>query len=503
MADLARLVLRLAAGLGLAAAAGMAAADTLRVVIPNPPIGRGNPYQASGPANAYVAPAIFDALTVIDRDGEVQPGLALSWQSDASGRTWTFWLRPGVTFSNGAPFDADSVVAALNYMTGKPQPADLVLLEFSDVAGFRALDPLTVEVVGRGPIPLLPRAASVLFVVEPETWRRLGPQEFAAAPVGTGPFKVDRWGAAGIALSAASQSWRRPNVDGLEFLFQLEATARLQSLLAGRSDIVFGVGVEDRAALDSVGATLVFASIPQVTTLMLLAAKPGSPFADVRVRQAVNYAVDKTRLVDAFFGGQLPTAGQPAARTAIGYNPELAPYPYDPARAKALLREAGRENGFTFAIDAAVGSSGPDGAIYQQIAQDLAAVGITMDIRAMPGIRFGQVFRAGSWEGDAFAFHYTAVPTFDALRSLKYYQCASEPAVYCDPGSTPLLDQAEQAPTLSARADIARRVMARYHEQAAALFLFETPGFHAVGQRVRGFRMDNMRIAFEEIELAR
>lgn len=478
-----------------------AAAETLRVAIPNPPIGRGNPFQATGPANAYVAPAIFDALTVIDGEGNLHPGLALSWSSDPSGRIWTFRLRPDVKFSNGAPFNAEAVVAALSYLIDKPQPADLVPLEFIDVAGVRAIDPLTVEVTGKGPIPLFPRAASVLFVVEPETWKRLGPQGFGGAPIGTGPFRVERWGAAGITLSAAAQSWRRPKVENLEFLFQLEATARLQSLLAGRTDIVFNVGPEDRAALDSVGATLMPVPIPQVTTLMLLAAKPNSPFADVRIRQAVNYAVDKERLVKAFYGGAIAAAGQPAARMVLGYDPDVRPYPYDPARAKALLAEAGRGGGFSFTIDAVVGSSASDGAVYQQVAQDLAAVKIEMVVRAMPGIRFGQVFRAGSWEGDAFAFHYTSVPTFDGIRALKYYHCDSQPPVFCDPAVMPLLAEADRAPDIPTRIAVARRVMARYHDQAAGLFLFESPGFHGVAKRVRGFRMDSMRIAFDEIEL--
>jgi ABC-type transport system substrate-binding protein len=74
--------------------------------------------------------------------------------------------------------------------------------------------------------------------------------------------------------------------------------------------------------------------------------------------------------------------------------------------------------------------------------------------------------------------------------------------VYCDSGASELIARADQAADLDARAAIARQVMARYRDQAAALFLYETPGFHAVAERVRGFHMDNMRIAFEEIELA-
>lgn len=477
-------------------------AATLRVAISNPPIGRGNPYQASGPTNSYVAPAIFDALTVVDAGGKLQPGLALSWSSDPGARVWTFRLRPNVTFSNGAPFDADAVVAALTYLTGAPMLSDLVRLEFADVAAFRAVDPLTVEISGRQPMPLLPWAASVLYVVEPAIWRRLGPQGFAAAPVGTGPFRVERWGSAGIMLAAAEHSWRRPKVQNLEFVFQQDATSRLQSLLAGRIDIAVGAGPEDRGAIEAAGGRLVPVPVPSVTAIMLLPDKAGSPFADVRVRQAINYAVDKDQLVSSFYGGAMPPAGQPAARTAVGYDAAVAPYPHDPARARALLAEAGRGDGFSFVIEAPVGSTGSDGAIYQQIAQELAAVKVEMIVRSVPGVRFGQIFRTGAWEGDGFAFLYTASPTFDVIRALKYYTCAAEPLVFCDPAATPLFAEAEQAPDIETRAAIARRIMARYHDQAAALFLYESPGFHGVAATVRGFRMENQRIAFDEIDVA-
>lgn len=485
--------------LALAPAAAIAA--TLRVAIPNPPIGRGNPYQATGPANAYVAPAIFDALTVMDADGQPQPALATSWDSDPSARVWTFRLRPGVTFSNGEPFNAEAVVAALEYLTRAPQPADLVPLEFADVDSFRAIDPLTIEITARGPAPLLPRAVSVLFVVAPEAWRRLGPQGFANAPVGTGPFQVENWGAAGISLRAFTKSWRAPKVERLEFLFQLEATARLQSLLSGRSDIAIGLGAETRPSIEAAGGTLAFVSLPQTMTIMVLPDKPGSPFADVRVRRALNYAVNKNRLNDAFFDGLLAPTGQPAARTSLGYDPAIAPYPYDPTRAKALLTEAGYGDGFSFVAEAPVGSTGSDAAVYQQIAQDLAAVKVEMVLRAITGLKFGQVFRTGGWGGHAFTYLYSSAPTFDGIRALKYYRCGYQPLTYCDPVAEPLFAEADLAPDIERRASIGRRIMARYHDQAAAIFLYEAPGFHGVAASVRNFRMDNFRIAFDGVKL--
>jgi peptide/nickel transport system substrate-binding protein len=482
--------------------AGSAPAATLRLAIPNPPIGRGNPYQAPGPANAFVAPAVFDALTTVDGDGTVRQALALSWSSDAEARVWTFRLRPGVSFSNGAAFDADAVVSALRYLTGTPLPADLVPLEFAEVAGFRVLDPLAVEITARRPLPLLPRIASVLFVVEPQAWARLGPQGFAAAPVGTGPFKVERWGSAGVTMSAARTSWRAPRLDGLEIVFQQDATARLQGLLAGRLDIALSLSAEDRLPIEDRGGRLLAVPVPAVTALFFLTAKPGSPFADVRVRRALNYAVDKERLVRSFFAGAVPVAGQPAAHNVLGYDPAIGAYPYDPARAKALLTDAGHGDGFAFTLEAVVGSSGTDGAIYQQIAQDLAAVGVHMTVRSVPGLRLGQNFRTGQWDGEAFAFFTTAEPTLDGVNALKYYTCDFTPRMFCDPDAAPLFAAAAAATTLDTRAAAARRLMARTHDQAPALFLYESPRFQGVSARVKDFRMDGARIAFEALDLA-
>jgi len=486
--------------LGLATP-NIGAAATLRLAIPNPPIGRGNPYQAPGPANTLVAPAIFDALTVIDGKGQLTPGLALSWSSDAAAKVWTFKLRPHVTFSNGTAFDADAVVAALTYLTKNPLPGDLVAIEFTDVQEFQALDPLTVQIKTRHPMPLLPHMASVLFIVEPNTWRALGPQGFAAAPVGTGPFRVEKWGPEGIRLDAVPTSWRAPKMDKLEILFQQDATSRLQGLLAGRIDIALALAADDEAALKTVGAKLLPVPIPSVTAIMFLAAKPGSPFADERVRQAANYAVDKERLVRAFFSGAFAPSGQAAAKYVLGHDPSILPYPYDPARARALLSAAGYADGLAFTFEAVVGSSGSDGAMYQQIAQDLEDVKIHTTIRSSPGIRFGQLFRTGEWTSDAFAFIYGAEPAFDGIRALKYYSCDWKPQMYCDPKAEPLFKLAEAAPTIAARAEIGRQIMARYHDQAAGLFLFDSPRFHGVSGRLRDFGMQNTRIEFESIHV--
>lgn len=288
-------------------------------------------------------------------------------------------------------------------------------------------------------------------------------------------------------------------MDALEILFQQDAFSRVQGLLAGRIDIALALGPENREALESSGAALHGVPIPSVTALIFLTAKAGSPFADVRVRQAVNYAVDKERLARTFYDGDVTVSGQPATHTALGYDPTIQPYAFDPARAKALLADAGLRDGFSFTLEAVVGSNSSDGAAYQQIAQDLAAVNVRMTVRNVPGVRFGQLFRTGAWDGEAFAYLFGSEPAFDGLRALKYYTCGWRPLMYCDPEAEPLFAEADAAESLEDRAAIARRIMARYHDQAPGLFLYESPRFHGVSRHIAGFRMENARIAFEAI----
>ena len=487
---------------GLWLSSTAAISSELRVAIPSPPFGRGDPFQAPGPPAMYTSPAIFDALTWIDGKGGLHPALATSWSVSEDGRTWTFKLRDGVTFSNGRPLDAAAVADVVRVLTINPPVSALNAIEFEKVAGVRALDTLTLEIVSRGPAPMLPRAASILFVVEPDLWRRLGPQGFSSQPVGTGPFKVVTWATEAVRMQAHRESWRAPKVEALTVWFQQDATARLQGLLSGGLDIAMAVGLEDRATIEAEGGTVHTAILPAVVGLMLNATQKGSPFSDVRVRQAVNYAVDKQKLIDAFYGGVVAPVGQPGASVALGHDPDVVAYPYDPARARALLAEAGYAGGFSFAMDAVVGSSGADSAIYQQIASDLAAVGVKLETRSISNARFGQSFRGGGWEAQAFSFFFGAEPAFDALRPLKYYRCSWPATTFCDPTVEPLFAEADSAPTLDGRAQVARKIMAHYHDQASALYLYEAPRFHGTAKRVRGFRIDHSLIHYEDIEIA-
>ena len=159
-------------------------------------------------------------------------------------------------------------------------------------------------------------------------------------------------------------SWRAPKVKALEIREMAESTGRLQALLTGQADIAIGMGPDELPEIEAAGGHLHKRQPHDVISLSLVV-EPGKPAADVRVRQALNYAVDKVSITKVILQGFSRPATQGAVEGLLGYNPDLKPYPYDPAKAKALLKEAGYEKGFTLDAEVIVSSNAGDGPIFK------------------------------------------------------------------------------------------------------------------------------------------
>jgi peptide/nickel transport system substrate-binding protein len=480
--------------------AGAAQAETLRLAVTAMPIQMGNPFRSTGVPNVFTMSAIYDALTNMDADGVPRPWLATEWQAETP-TTWVFRLRPGVAFSNGAPCDAAAVVASARYLLSPEAAADLVASDFKNVAAVEARDPLTVVFRLKSPDALFPRIVTLLNVIEPKAWAALGREAYAQAPVGTGPFQVTGWSKAGGKLAAVKTSWRAPKVDGLEILALPDATSRVQGLLSGRIDIAMALGPDDRDIVTGGGHRLVAYPIGGVMGFAFIATRAGSPVADVRVRRALNYAVDKQAIVDGLLGGVGAVSGQPAAHAVFGFDPAVAPYPFDPAKAKALLAEAGYGQGLSLVAEVVPGTIAADAQVFAQVAADLARVGVTLTIRATTFPTFSRHYRQGDWEGDAQGMYYNADPTLDALRAIKMHRCEWQPAWYCDPQASPGIAAALAAPDVDSRRRLTQAVMARYHDQASALFLHELSGYVGVAARVEGFRIAHNFLYLHEMRL--
>ena len=484
------------------AGTGADAADkSLRMAAVTIPPHLANPFATAATPTITITSAIYDGLTRIGRDGSLKPWLAVSWRKIDS-LTWRFELRRDVIFSNGAPFDAQTVAAVVAAFAGPGAPTENLRRELPKLTAARVIDPYSVEIVTAAPTPLFPRWASILFMHEPGALKQMGIEAFARAPVATGPFVAESWSPNRAVLKAAPGSWRRAKLDRIEVMAIPDITARVQAVVSGQADVAPGLGPDEVQAIVAAGGkglswTNGFVDgISMVTTRTL-------PFNDVRVRQALNMAVDRKALIDVLLQGATVPANQPAPRGALGYEPSLPQYPYDPAKARALLAAAGYPEGFAFVLETSGTGAGAT-AVYQQVAGDLRKVGVTMDIRVIPTPQYLKNLVVTGDYGDAITMPWASTPTLDMLAAvMPLHSCAAKHPWYCDPDIMPTITAATMEFDETKAAGLRRQIAARYHDQAPAIFLYEAVLFAGLSQRVVGFEDAYGFVAYDQIDIVK
>ncbi|MBL8642910.1 MAG: ABC transporter substrate-binding protein [Rhodospirillaceae bacterium] len=472
-------VLLLAAALPARAAEG-----TIRLALSVLPPQLGNPFSTSATPTITTTSAIYDGLTRMTAGGVLKPWLALSW-ANVDARTWRFQLRRDVVFSNGKPFTAATVAANVNFLAKTPRPTDNILRDLPPLEGARVVDEFTVDIVTKMPVPTFPRYAAILLMPESESFLSLGTEEFSKTPVGTGPFALEKWEPNKASFKAFAKSWRKPKEARLELLTLPEATARVQAIISGRADIGIGLAPEDVQTLEAAGSKGISWRDGSVAGISLVATR-GGPLADARVRRALNHAVNRGPIVDILFQGKTVPANQPAARNIMGRDDTLPMFDYDLDKAKRLLAEAGYPKGFKFVMETAT-TSGASLAAYQQVADDLADIGVTMEIRPLQLAQYlRNTFITGEY-ADAIFIPWSASPSMDVLRAINIHSCQANHPWYCDREAMPVYQAAlaewDEAKGLELRRELGRR----YHDQAAALFLYEQVFFAGLSKRTEGF----------------
>ncbi len=478
-------------------------AEQLRVAITSLPPSWGNPFMADGTPSSYVWMALFDGLTRLDSDGTVTTALATKWEQTTP-LSWRFELRKNVGFSNGEPFNADAVAATIRWLQS---PAGRITVIG---ARLRHFDQIIVEndhtlvITTKTPDAILDKRMTSVPIVAPKAWAELGPQEFARQPSGTGSYHLDRWSEQRrrAYLSANTRSWRKPIIEKLEFIELAETAARVQALISGDVDLA-KTGVDEMDLLDARGIPSVIQPSMQVMALALRTERADdSPLKDKRVRQALNYAINKDQLAEILLRGFTVSSGQPASKTTYGYNPAIKPYPYDPNKARALLKEAGYPNGLPLSIEVVIDSLPADGQIFQAMAYDLRQVGIQVDMRAMPFPTFLRNYLSNIWESDAFSLSWSAAPYNDVLRPMENFSCLKRNPFYCDEDLTPLMEKAAETPEPE-RAEILATLAAEFHDRAPAIYLVEQLDFFSYRADISGTRLANRVPEYELITMTR
>jgi len=346
-----------------------------------------------------VAQQLFDGLVQFDADLNIIPSIASSWSASHDGLTWTFHLRQGVKFHHGREVNADDFVYAftriLDPHTQSPhtsilarvQGAQAFMAAASDhVTGLQALDPYTLRITLSQPYaPFITMLGTVQASVIPrEEVVRLGKQ-FGQHPVGTGPFRFESWTAGQDIILQANPAYfeGRPFLDRIAY--RIFTTADSQATLAefeqGRLEDA-PVPAQDRQRLRS-DARYRFFRKPLLATLFLWIDTHGSPLSQVKVRQAINYGINRRVINNEIRQNSAVEARGILPPGMPGYNPELAGYEYDFLRAQQLLADAGYPHGqglptlelWTSAVSPTVLAE------HEAIQHDLQRLGISVVLR--------------------------------------------------------------------------------------------------------------------------
>lgn len=316
---------------------------------------------------------VYESLYGFDLDGELEPVLADAPAEVVDDTTWEIALRSGVTFADGTPFDADSVVYSLERILSKSLASEFT--EVDTVESVTKVDDTTVRITTKDPDPLLPYRLKSVVMLAPGAADAAG---FPRKTNGTGPYALESFDAGNQAVLAYNPEWRdeKPQVTEVTVKFMPDANTRLQALQAGEIDLIPGIGPDQAEqapqAVQTAAAT--------ATGLVRMNAYKGL-LADERVRQAINYAVDKEAIAENLFGGfASPASCQLTPVSAGDANPELEAYPHDVEKAKALVEEAGA-TGKTVELVWSSGVYPLDREVGQVVAQQIEESGLKVKSR--------------------------------------------------------------------------------------------------------------------------
>jgi peptide/nickel transport system substrate-binding protein len=447
---------------------------------------------------------VYDGL-VRYRDGtlEVEPALATGWKISADGTEYTFTLREGVKFHDGSDFDAEAVKFNFDRMLNEGHPYHdtgpfPLAFFFSAVESTEVIDDLTVKFTLNAPYaPFLSNLAYPTgLIVSPAAVAQHGP-EFARNPSGTGAFSFAEWRSnEAVVIEANAAYWDgAPELDAVVFRPITDANTRTAEMLAGGIDLMVEVPPVALSEFRGAQYTVHEQAGPHVWFL-ILNAKEG-PFADKRVRQAANYAVNKEALVNEVLEGTAEVAAGPTPPAfAWAHNPDLAPYPYDPDKARALIAEAGAEGAeLTFFVTEGGSGMLDPVAMGTAIQADLEAVGLDVTIETYEWNTFlGEVNPGLEGKADmaemAWMTNDPDTLPFLALRTAAWPdQGGFNSGYYSNPEVDALLEAARVSTDQDERARLYREMQVIVHEDAPWVFVANWKQNAVTSDRVGNFAL--------------
>ena len=341
--------------------------------------------------NVNVCWHVFDALTHVDENARLVPGLAVSWRT-LDPLTWEFRLRRGVRFHDGSEFTAADVAFSIERTQAVPNGQMRTFTQ--RIVAKDIPDPYTIRLKTSTPYAMVPYDLDSVFIVSRKAAASARPEDFDSgkAMVGTGPFRFVRFARGDrVELARNDAYWGgAPAWDKVTLRIVPGDPARLAALLAGDLDLIEQVPTADLARVRADARLATAQKVSWRTIFFHLDQRepaPGAarnPFRDLRVRRALSMAIDRQAIAARLMDGAALPASNLVSPPVFGYAADLKPDAYDPEGAKRLLAQAGYPDGFATTLSAPNNRYVNDEQIAQAVAQMLARVGVRARVETMP-----------------------------------------------------------------------------------------------------------------------
>ena len=365
---------------------------------------------------------IFEGLVKINEKGEIVPLLAESWEQ-VDDCTVRFMLRQGVTFHNGEAFNAETVKFNVERIWD-PNVKSIKGVKLATLKTAKVVDEYTVDLITDEPYPLLLTYLDALYMVPKQYATDHDAAYLAQNPVGTGAYAFASWiPDQVINLKAYEGYWgNAPAATSIVWQIVPEASTRVASLLAGDVDISYNIPSTSISQVDSAsGYSTINSPMAMGLVMHLQALDATAPTADVRVRQALNYAVNREAIISGVCQGlAVPLQGQMASEGVVGFNKDCNGYAYDLEKAKALLAEAGYADGFKLVLNSPQGRYPNDKEISEAVAGMWRELGIDVEVKVWEWGTFLDAMKKKEKSPGAWLIGWYWSPAFDAYTANSY-----------------------------------------------------------------------------------
>lgn len=458
-----------------------------------------DPYFINNDDTNSILTNVFDPLIMFDKDLNTEAALAESWENPTP-TEWVIKLRQGVKFHNGNAFNADDVVFSYDRVCNWDKSA--FKSKVNMIEKVEKIDEYTVKMTTNKPYPIFLRQLTYVSILDKETLEGKDDQWVGLNPVGTGPYKLTDWSKGSHVKMAANASYWKGTAtyDSLVFKPLTNDATRVAGVLSGAVDIINKVPAVDVAKIEK-NAKLEFFKVPALRTIYLhmdqhretspyITSSTGkNPLMDKRVRQAFSYAINRDEITKYIMKDFAITANQINANTVYGYDASLAPYEFNPEKAKTLLAEAGYPNGFEIQLDSLNNGDYPK--IAQAVASSLTRVGVKVKVNAAPGSSFfGKMgnretsFVLIGWasgSGDASSFLDSIVHSVNPDAGYGKYNWGN----FANAKADELIEASASTMDPSARLDQLKAITKVTQDEVAYLPLHYTVNLYAANKKVK------------------